>query len=63
MLRVTKQKTSRGKSRVKYPGITRVAAENGVTRIHLYLVLEGHRCSPRLKRAYRDHLKQLQEAA
>jgi DNA-binding phage protein len=62
MLRVTKPQTSRGKSRVKYPGITRVARENGVTRTHLYLVLEGDRISPRLKRAYAQARK-LQEAA
>ena len=55
MLRVTKPQTSRGKSRVKFPGITRVADESGVSREHLWQVLTGRRSSPRLVRAYREH--------
>lgn len=35
--------------RVKYPGIIAAAAALGVTRIHLYYVLEGERKSPRIE--------------
>lgn len=58
MLRVTKPKTSRGESRVKFPGITRVARENNVRREHLWMVLTGKRTSPRLVRAYRQHAEE-----
>jgi len=63
MLRVTKPESSRGDSRVKFPGITRVARENNVRREHLWMVLTGKRISPRLVRAYRKHLKEMKEAA
>jgi DNA-binding phage protein len=77
MSRVTSRETRQGRPHVKLRGIVRaarkrlikyphigiVAREQGVTRQHLYEVLEGNRCSPRLKAAYEQHLKQLQEAA
>jgi DNA-binding phage protein len=34
-------------------GICKAAADLGVTRQHLYLVLNGERTSPRLLKAYR----------
>ena len=52
MSRVTSRKTSRRDPRVKYPGIVQVAADMGVTRQHLFEVLEGNRISPSLKAAY-----------
>lgn len=66
MSRVTATKTRDGNTRVKFPGLVRavrarrvkypliglVASEQGVTRQHLYEVLEGNRISPRLKAAY-----------
>lgn len=55
MSRVTTRKTSRGNPRVKFPGIVRVASEQGVTRQHLFEVLRGQRISPNLKRAYEQH--------
>lgn len=58
MQRVTSTKTSREKTRVKFPGIVRVARERGVTRQHLYLVLCGHRSSPSLKQAYEQRRNQ-----
>ncbi|MDZ7317469.1 MAG: hypothetical protein ONB24_15260 [candidate division KSB1 bacterium] len=37
------------KNRVRFPGICSLAAELGVTRIHLYRVLTGERRSPRIE--------------
>jgi len=48
--RSTKTKTKRGPT--KYPGIVRDATELGVTRVHLWRVLEGQRESDPLLARY-----------
>ncbi len=45
MLRVTSAKIKGKSGRVKYRGISDAARRLKVTRIHLYLVLEGKRVS------------------
>ena len=45
---------------MRFPGICKVAADLGVSRIHLYFVLNGDRRSPRIERS--PEFKQLQRA-
>jgi hypothetical protein len=60
MLRVTRKK-SEPKRRTKYPGICRAAFTLGVSREHLWRVLEGDRESRSLMRRYREFQRTVQE--
>jgi len=48
---MTQAKTKNG--RVKYPGISEHARRLGVSRLHLWMVLQGRRESRRLMERYR----------
>ena len=52
MLRKQRRKGKPKRGPTKYPGIVRDATGLGVTRVHLWLVLEGQRESLLLKRRY-----------
>lgn len=47
--------------RIRFPGIVKLAGELGVSRIHLYYVLNGERRSPRIER--HPVVKQLRRVA
>lgn len=49
------KKIRKKKRQVKYPGIGAAAEELGVSRIHLWYVLEGERRSPRIEAWLRRH--------
>lgn len=51
---VTMSKVKQIPGRVKYPCISRVGRQQGVTRQHLYYVLERERKSDRLWNAYHN---------
>jgi 16S rRNA U1498 N3-methylase RsmE len=64
MLRQRSKNTKPKRGPTKYKGIIRDATELGVTRVHLWRVLEGERESDPLMRRYADlKSQQLKKAA
>jgi hypothetical protein len=61
-MQTIKKMKPKGKRKVQFPTISKDAAELGVTRIHLWNVLKGHRISKSLMGRYRA-LKAEQEGA
>jgi molybdenum-dependent DNA-binding transcriptional regulator ModE len=47
------EQTKRQSGRIKYPGISEHAKQLGVSRLHLWMVLQGRRESRRLMHRYR----------
>lgn len=56
-----KDSTKTAVRRIRFPGIVQLARELGVSRIHLYYVLNGERRSPRIER--HPVVKQLRRGA